>query len=119
MDLENKNIFYGLIILVIVLTALLLGRVLYRNKDSFRFEVTPAKKCRMGPYMTQSGETHELCEKMRSTEEGRAEIARYSCACGGHKGSPLHMEFTPMSNANWENEMCTKPIVQKNHPSVL
>tara|TARA_Y100000389_G_C17471034_1_gene530936 strand:- start:5563 stop:5784 length:222 start_codon:yes stop_codon:yes gene_type:complete len=73
----------------------------------------------MGPYMTQSGENHELCEKMRNTEEARAEIARYSCACGGHKGSPLHMEFTPMSNANWENEMCTKPIVQKNHPSVL
>jgi hypothetical protein len=118
-----------------------------KRKDNFHFEVTPAKRCSLGPYMTQSGPNHELCKKMWGSEKGRAQIAEYTCLngdCAGadgmappgkylkgnpvpgnpfgtgmYNGMPLHFERTPMSNALWKNEMCAPPILQKNHPSVL
>ena len=38
---------------------------------------------------------------------------------GLYSGRPIHFEYTPMSNDLWENEMCNKPILHDNHPSVL
>jgi hypothetical protein len=60
------------------------------------FEVTPAKKCSMGCYMTQSGPNHDLCcgkNGMWNTKKGRAEIAKYTClngACGEADGMIPH-----------------------------
>jgi hypothetical protein len=70
------------------------------------FEVTPAKKCSMGCYMTQSGPNHDLCcgkNGMWNTKKGRAEIAKYTClngACGEADGmippgAPLGEEPLP------------------------
>ena len=36
--------------------------------------------------MTDGGPNKQICEKMRSTTEGRAEIARSACFGGGHSG---------------------------------
>tara|TARA_Y100000389_G_C17402932_1_gene486399 strand:- start:35 stop:478 length:444 start_codon:yes stop_codon:yes gene_type:complete len=93
--------------------------------ENFRFEVTPAKKCALGPYMTQSGPNHELCKKMWSSKEGREQISKYSCLngdCGkasgmepsfpygggAYTGRPLHFKRDPpMSNHLWQNDMCS------------
>ena len=100
------------------------------------FQVTPAKLCGAGPYMTSTGPYHEMCKKMWSSPEGRAYIGEYNClngTCGpglgasiGHpygeglyNGRPLHFERTPMSDKNWENNMCQPPVLQEGHPRVL
>ena len=130
-----------------------------QNKDHFNvkvgpgpqvkglLEITPAKKCSMGPYLTQSGPNHEMCKKMWSTKEGRAQIADYTClngqcgvdsgmippgkflegnpppgkpwGVGEYNGMPLHFEYTPESDANWNNPRCNPPILRKDRPQVL
>ena len=105
------------------------------HHEKFHFEVTPAKKCSLGPYMTQSGQDHELCKDMWGTPKGRDRISRYSCLNGDcglpsgltpsdkplkdsplpgnpfgqgqYLGLPLRFEYSPMSNALWKNEMCS------------
>ena len=129
----------GIILLAAGIIALVNYLTKKPTKDNFHFEVTPAKKCSQGPYMTQSGKNHELCKKMWDSKEGRDQIAKYSClnsqCCGSglgeginmgdqwgsglYVGRPLHFERTPMSNHLWQNEMCNPPILQKDHPSVL
>ena len=129
----------GFIFMLTILGLVIWVVVRIAHKDKFHFEVTPAKKCSEGPYMTQSGKDHELCKKMWASKEGRDQIAKYSClnaqCCGSglgeginmgdqwgsglYLGRPLHFERTPMSNHLWENEICNPPILQKDHPSVL
>ena len=131
----------GLIVSLLIGVAALFG--IYKwgkvcgSNDGFHFEVTPAKRCSLGPYMTQSGPNHELCKKMWSTPEGRDQIAYYTClngqcfspsqgdttgkpmGAGLYSGMPIHMPMTPMSDSMWQNKMCNPPIVQKGHPIVL
>ena len=128
-----------------LLVVVVVGVITLKRKDNFHFEVTPAKKCSLGPYMTQSGPNHDLCKSMWNSAKGREQIAKYTCLngqCAGadgmappgkyvnpapgnpfgtglYNGMPLHFKRTPMSNALWQNEMCSPPILQKNHPSVL
>ena len=110
-------------------------------------EITPAKKCSLGPYLTQSGPNHELCQQLWSTKQGRDQIADYTClngqctlgsgmlppgkflknnpppgkpwGTGQYNGMPLHFEYTPESDANWNNPRCNTPIVRKDRPQVL
>ena len=112
-----------------------------KSKDGFHFEVTPARRGSLGPYLTQSGPNHELCKKMWSTKEGREQISEHNClngqcgvasgmippgkflkgnpppgkpwGVGQFMGRPLHFEYTPESDANWNNPRCN-PRVQKN-----
>ena len=71
----------------------------------FHFEVTPAKRCEGGPYMTQSGPDHEMCKQLLATKEGNIQYNMYNCG-SGFIGRPVHFEYTTMSDGMWENEMC-------------
>lgn len=69
--------------------------------DNFTFEVTPAKLCSGGPYMYSSNpEKQQLCNSI-SPEE----MSRYTCPSGFH-GAPVHFDYDPLSDDNWENNMC-------------
>ena len=91
------------------------------NQDGFHFEVTPAKLCDGGMYMTQTGPNHGMCKKMWMTNAGRQELGHYNCLNGGcdnqglYNGRPLHMERTPMSDALWQNQMCSPPILSEGY----
>lgn len=90
------------------------------ESESFRFEVTPAKLCQGGPYMISSApkELQDYCQKLWSTPEGQCEYAKVNCIKPEFSGRPLRFLRTPMSNDNWENEMCKKNT-QDEYPSVL
>tara|TARA_B110000008_G_C16868759_1_gene523915 strand:+ start:288 stop:674 length:387 start_codon:yes stop_codon:yes gene_type:complete len=95
------------VILTMMLSALyILGKV---NQDNFRFEVTNAKRCEGGPYMTQSGPDHDMCKKLLSTPKGQNKYDMFNCS-GEYNGRPLNFgPLTPLSNDKWENTSCDKP----------
>ena len=124
----------SLCIPIVILLSLVISTILIlfvfstlkNRKEGFHFEVTPEKLCDGGPYMTQTGPNHEYCLKMWNSPEGRAKLGNYNCLHGDCKsrgltnGRPVNMAaMTPLSNANWENEMCSKPVLGKNRPRVL
>ena len=82
-------------------------------------QITTAKLCGGGAYMTDGGPNEQICKTMRSTKEGREEISRYNCGGGGYNGRPVHLEFTPMTNDLWKNERYNPPISGKKNPKVL
>jgi hypothetical protein len=81
------------------------------QKDGFRFEVTPEKRCRGGPYMHQDD---PYCKKLFSTEDGCEDYLKYNCQPGLFHGFPKRQDCsgcrqrTPMSNSHWKNTMCDK-----------
>lgn len=117
----NLRIFISLGITLI--TTVLIGGLAFgllpKQLDKFHFEVTPAKTCDGGLYMTQGAPQQKYCEKLLSTPQGRKQYYEVNCPGGLYSGRPLHMERTPMSDSQWENQMCNPPILQKNHPQVL
>lgn len=73
------------------------------TRDNFTFEVSPAKQCCLGPYMTTSNpEKEKMCSKVTKDEKSK------SCCSRGYNGRPISFEYTPLSNSNWENERCDK-----------
>jgi hypothetical protein len=125
----------GLLLATLIMVAVL--KVANFCPEMFHFELTPAKRCQGGPFMTQSGPNHELCKKMWSTPEGRAEIARYNCLNGQCPnkhgvttgkpwgdglfiGRPLHFERSPpLSDDLWQNNTCCPPLLSQNQPEVM
>ena len=76
--------------------------------DKFHFEVTPSKRCDGGAYMTQSGEDHEFCKQLLSTQAGINEYDDVNCG-PGFPGRPLpYFEYTPETNDRWESDRCTQ-----------
>jgi hypothetical protein len=51
----------------------------------------------------------EYCSKLLSTPEGVKDFDTYNCSTPGFIGAPLHFEYTPESNAKWDNERCDGP----------
>jgi hypothetical protein len=98
----------GTILLVIVYK---FGQIPNCQKDNFDFRVSRPKLCQGGPYMLSSApqEVQDYCNNLWSTEKGRNEYASMNCTAPGFVGRPLHFEYTPESNANWENERCIDP----------
>lgn len=64
------------------------------------FTVTPEKLCEGGEYMRTSApkEIQEMCAKYGNK-------SCIDCSPGFH-GQPVHFEYTPMSDDNWQNQMC-------------
>ena len=126
-DLIHKHFsllpFFAILIMVTIICLIILILVYNGAKvchyDNFHFEVTPAKRCDGGPYLTQSGPDHKMCEELLSTEKGRQEYNTYNCPGGLCYGRPLNMEITSASNALYENTMCRPPILQEGQPQVL
>ena len=69
------------------------------SKDNFTFEVTPSKKC-CNNYLAGPE-----CAKFYDTPEGISEL-HATCCGGGFSGRPVHYEFTPDSDQNWEDKRC-------------
>lgn len=102
---------------VALLFTLILG-ILYIfgkvNQDNFRFEVTPAKRCEGGAYMTQSGPDHEMCKNLLNTPKGQNKYDMFNCS-GEYNGRPLNFgPLTTLSNDKWENTSCDKPQTTNN-----
>ena len=72
------------------------------SKDNFTFEVTPSKKC-CNNYLAGPE-----CAKFYDTPEGISEL-HATCCGGGFSGRPVHYEFTPESDQNWEDKRCNPP----------
>jgi hypothetical protein len=97
---DYKKIVKAIIILSVVI---LLDVLLSYTKDNFTFELTPEKKCDLGPYMYSSNpERQKLCSQFSEKQLGE-----YQCA-KGFIGRPVHYEYTPESNDKWENPRCSE-----------
>jgi hypothetical protein len=85
------------------------------QKDSFLFEVTPEKRCDMGPYMySDNPEKQKFCSQF-SPED----MAQYECSTGFH-GRPVHMIVdNSTSDDNWQNHLCDKGQLNYQMPQVL
>lgn len=100
----NINLHISMLISAVLYTVILLGiySLLARIKsEGFRFEVTPAKKCGLWPYVSPPDFD---CSTLSESE-----IRQYNC-CPGFTGRPVQFKYTPESNAQWENKRCeSKP----------
>ena len=141
----TRYITYGVILMTIIF--IIYFAVKGSHKDNFRFQVTPEKLCRGGPYLFQGGPHKQFCQDMWNSPQGRQEMAKYFCLngdCGKESGvinpnrlipgTPApgnpwgdgkyvglrkHMRFTPMSDALWENKRCCQSFLDYNDPSVF
>lgn len=98
-DYIMMSIIMGLFGTGIVAISLFVTNIKKKTADeSFYFEISDAKKCAPGPYMRSSNPAlQKLCENV--TKE---EIAQFACG-KGFSGRPVHWEYTPMSDAKWNN----------------
>lgn len=77
------------------------------DKEDFLFELTPAKICDGGSYMSSTGWRKKFCDEFMSTEKGQKEYTMYNCGAGT-KGRPLNnlKDFPNISGPNFTNEAC-------------
>ena len=85
----------------------------YGRVPATQIPSNPADICKGGPYLHQSGPTHEYCKKLYSTPQGRAILQNGSCRKHGIlMGKPINYDMflsPPMSDANWNNAInCRK-----------
>ena len=106
------HLMVALVMIIVLVIIYVLAKV---SKDSFTFELTSAKKCDGGAYMTQTGPNHEFCKKLLSTQEGRDKYDMFNCSTGEFTGRPLNFgNLTSLSDSNWENTSCDKPQTSNN-----
>ena len=74
MNQKFKMMLPWVVAIIVLITIGIVLLLLIRNQEAFHFQVTPAKRCSLGPYLTQSGPNHELCKKMWSSQQGREKI---------------------------------------------
>jgi hypothetical protein len=93
----------GYTILIITLYYMTIDK---KAKEGF-WDVTPAAKCKGGPYMWQGdSETAKMCRAMAETEQGRCEQSAYECGVG-YIGTPRRpFYYSPLSDDNFHNERC-------------
>lgn len=79
---------------------------LHNTNEGF-WTVTPAARCRGGPYFWQGdSEQARMCRDMAKTKEGQCAIASFNCPTG-YEGIPkVPFVYTPLSNSDWKNERC-------------
>jgi hypothetical protein len=85
--------------------------------ENFHFELTPEKKCDLGPYMYTSDPARQaLCSQFSA-----ADLSRYECG-PGYIGRPIWRGGAgngTLSNANWKNESCNQIDDSVRDPQVL
>ena len=108
----KKNLVWTELIFSLGFTAIITGLyylVQLSGTENF-WDVTPAAKCKGGPYFWQGdSETSKMCRNLASTPEGLEQIAAYNCPTGeiGQPGSKeSSFIYTPLSGDNWTNEQC-------------
>jgi hypothetical protein len=109
---KKKNIVWFELLISFVFTAVISGLyylVHLSGTENF-WDVTPAAKCKGGPYFWQGdSETSKMCRELASTPEGLEQIAGYNCP-NGEVGQPGSKEaqfvYTPLSGDDWTNEQC-------------
>ena len=97
--ISNPNISILVNGIIFTLLIFLFSKILKDSKDSFNFEVTPAKLCDGGPYMYSSNpERQKLCANTNT------ELV----SCGvGFRGRPNNFAYnTSFSDNKWENNTC-------------
>lgn len=89
----------SLLISGVVYTLLLVGvfALLQKEPEGFHFQVTPEKACALYPYVVPPDVD---CSKYTQQQ-----LNRYNC-CDGYHGRPVLFNYTPESNAHWENTRC-------------
>lgn len=108
---SNDTIAYvlvGLVYALVIMAVYYLGDMGNCGVGENFWEITPAARCRGGPYMWQGdSETAKMCREMASTKEGRCMIASYNCPTG-YNGVPRDpFYYTPLSDDNWQNARCS------------
>jgi len=83
------------------------------------WDVSPAAKCKGGPYMFQGDSPDaKMCRQMMQSEAGRCAIASYNCPVG-YNGAPMStFVYTPLSGDSWEDERCENKPTCKGCPYV-
>lgn len=73
------------------------------------WDVSASAFCKGGPYLWQGDSfSARYCRSLANSPKGRYQIASHNCPTG-YKGAPkIPFMYTPLSNAQWKNERCTK-----------
>ena len=99
------NIDIILIISAILFTGIVFvaKKMMLDKKDNFFFELTPEKHCLGGSYMWSSDpEKKKFCSQFTPQQ-----MQEYECGTGFH-GGVVKWERTDMSDADWQNPMCSQ-----------
>ena len=106
--------FFMLFLVGVILTFILALIYSFGKISRDNFSLTPEKRCDGGPYMTQSGPSHEMCKELLGTESGRAKYNMFNCSGGNYHGRPLNFgELMTLSDDKWENSACDNKLA---HP---
>lgn len=105
----NRESCYLSIGVVYTLCAVLLyfiAKLDCKNSEGF-WNVSPYALCKGGPYMWQGdSDQAKMCRGLSESVEGRAGISSYNCS-KGYNGQPmLPFDYTPLSDASWQNARC-------------
>ena len=82
-----------------------------------RLEITPAKKCDLGPYTwgPANSPTRQYCTDVSNQQA----ISEVMCDKPGFMGRPVHYFYTPESGKNWENPRDCNTLDSDRDPMVL
>lgn len=94
------TLFTGIIMAIILASVYKIEKSKKKQKDSFHFEVDGPRRCLGGPYMWDE-KLANYCKQFTEND-----IEATTCAPGLYNGVPISFEYTSLSNANWENDMC-------------
>lgn len=99
---EGVYIAVGAVYTLLIVAVYYLANLNSTNEGFW--QVTPAARCRGGPYMWQGdSEMAKTCRKLSETKNGRNEIANYNCPTG-FVGIPKRpFVYSPLSDDNWKN----------------
>ncbi len=103
--ISTKSFILFLTIYICVITTLIF-LTLNKKKENYKLlEITPAKKCVLGPYTwgKKDSELYKFCSDPKNFQE----ISRQTCKSGFH-GVPVNWDYTPESDQNWDNKRCIK-----------
>lgn len=112
---ESTMVAYTLIpaVLVVAIKAILDSI----DVDNFRMlEITPQKKCDLGPYTwgAPNSRTYKYCSSQ--TPET---LSNYICPESGYIGRPVHYVYTPESDSTWGNPRDCNTLSYDRDPYVL
>ena len=101
-----------------ILMIVLLKLYDFENFENLRrLEITPAKKCDLGPYTwgPANSPTRQYCTDVSNQQT----ISEVMCDKPGFMGRPVHYFYTPESSKNWENPRDCNTLDSDRDPMVL
>jgi hypothetical protein len=107
---KTTTITITIILFISIYTSIIIT-LLYTKlikKENYKLlEITPSKKCVLGPYTwgKEDSDLYKFCNNPINFDA----INKQRCKPGFH-GFPVNWEYTPESDEKWKNNRCSKQL---------